>query len=109
MVTMAPRAVGRLVLVGAMGIKPERGEIADQALLSYIDYARLGFADQGAFDRLFGADPPTSLLEQWDLNREMTCRCRSPTRACGSRACSARRRSSGQPGSATPTSRSARR
>ena len=57
-----------------MGIKPERGEIADQALVSYIDYARRGFADQSAFDRLFGVDPPTALLEQWDLNREMTFR-----------------------------------
>ena len=45
MAAMAPRAVRRLVLVGAMGIKPERGEIADQALVSYIDYARRGFAD----------------------------------------------------------------
>jgi pimeloyl-ACP methyl ester carboxylesterase len=74
MATMAPRAFGRLVLVGAMGLKPERGEIADQALLSYIDYVRRGFADQRAFDRLFGAEPPTSRLEQWDLNREMTFR-----------------------------------
>jgi pimeloyl-ACP methyl ester carboxylesterase len=74
MATMAPRAFRRLVLVGAMGIKPERGEIADQALLSYIDYVRRGFADQRAFDRLFGADPPTPTLEQWDLNREMTFR-----------------------------------
>ncbi len=74
MATMAPRGFRRLVLVGAMGIKPERGEIADQALVSYIDYVRLGFADQSAFDRLFGADPPTSRLEQWDLNREMTFR-----------------------------------
>jgi len=74
MATMAPRAFKRLVLVGAMGIKPERGEIADQALLSYIDYVRRGFADQHAFDRLFGAEPPTSRLEQWDLNREMTFR-----------------------------------
>ncbi len=74
MATMAPQAFRRLVLVGAMGIKPERGEIADQALLSYIDYVRRGFADQSAFDRLFGADPPTSQLEQWDLNREMTFR-----------------------------------
>jgi pimeloyl-ACP methyl ester carboxylesterase len=72
--TMAPRAFRALVLVGAMGIKPERGEIADQALVSYIDYARLGFADQGAFDAAFGAEPPTSRLEQWDLNREMTFR-----------------------------------
>lgn len=74
MATMAPRALRRLVLVGAMGIKPERGEIADQALVSYIDYVRLGFADQGAFDRIYGAEPPTSTLEQWDLNREMTFR-----------------------------------
>lgn len=74
MATMAPRAFRRLVLVGAMGLKPERGEIADQALVSYIDYVRLGFADGAVFDRLFGADPPTPTLEQWDLNREMTFR-----------------------------------
>ena len=74
MATMAPRAFRRLVLVGAMGIKPERGEIADQALLSYIDYVRRGFADQANFDRIFGAEPPTATLEQWDLNREMTFR-----------------------------------
>jgi len=74
MATMAPGAFRRLVLVGAMGIKPERGEIADQALVSYIDYARLGFDDQAAFDRVFGADPATPQLERWDLNREMTFR-----------------------------------
>src|SRR5207244_6024769 len=74
MATMAPRAFRRLVLVGAMGLKPERGEIADQALVSSIDYVRRGFADQRAFDRIFGAEPPTPMLEQWDLNREMTFR-----------------------------------
>ena len=74
MATMSPRAFRRLVLVGAMGVKPVTGEILDQALLSYIDYVRAGFEDQGIFDRLFGADPPTELLEQWDLNREMTFR-----------------------------------
>ncbi len=74
MATMAPRAFRRLVLVGPMGIKPERGDIADQALLSYIDYVRLGFTDQSAFDRIFGAEPATATLEQWDLNREMTFR-----------------------------------
>ena len=74
MATMSPQAFRRLVLVGAMGVKPAHGEILDQALVSYIDYVRAGFEDQGAFDRLFGADPPTSLLEQWDLNREMTFR-----------------------------------
>ena len=74
MATMSPRAFRRLVLVGAMGIKPGDGEILDQALVSYIDYARAGFADQAAFDRLFSPDPSTPQLEQWDLNREMTFR-----------------------------------
>ena len=53
MATMAPRAFRRLVLVGAMGIKPAAGEILDQALVSYIDYVRAGFDDQAAFERLF--------------------------------------------------------
>jgi len=74
MATMSPQAFRRLVLVGAMGVKPVTGEILDQALVSYIDYVRAGFEDQGAFDRLFGAEPSTELLEQWDLNREMTFR-----------------------------------
>src|SRR5437016_1697500 len=74
MATMAPRAFYKLVLVGAMGIKPERGDIADQALVSYIDYVRLGFADQKIYDRVFGAETPGATLEQWDLNREMTFR-----------------------------------
>jgi pimeloyl-ACP methyl ester carboxylesterase len=74
MATMSPQAFRRLVLVGAMGIKPEHGDIADQALVSYIDYVRLGFTDGAVFERLYGADPPTHLLEQWDLNREMTFR-----------------------------------
>jgi pimeloyl-ACP methyl ester carboxylesterase len=73
MATMAPRALRALVLVGAMGVKPERGEIADQALVSYIDYVRAGFAEAAAFERVYGA-APTPTLEQWDLNREMTFR-----------------------------------
>jgi pimeloyl-ACP methyl ester carboxylesterase len=74
MATMAPAAFRRLVLVGAMGIRPERGEILDQALLSYIDYVKAGFHDVSAFDRTWGAEPPVSQLEQWDLNREMSFR-----------------------------------
>jgi pimeloyl-ACP methyl ester carboxylesterase len=74
MATMSPTAFRRLVLVGALGIKPAAGEIFDQALVSYIEYVRAGFDDPGALARVYGAEPPTSQLEQWDLNREMTFR-----------------------------------
>ena len=74
MATMAPRDFPRLVLVGAMGIKPERGEILDQALVSYVDYVRAGFSDPAGLEQTFGAELPTPVLEQWDINREMTFR-----------------------------------
>jgi pimeloyl-ACP methyl ester carboxylesterase len=74
MATMAPRAFRKLVLVGAMGLKPPEGEIFDQALVNYIEYVRAGFHDQGAFDRQFGAEPDTDQLIAWDLSREMTFR-----------------------------------
>jgi len=74
MATMAPRGLRRLVLVGAAGIKPRQGDILDQALVSYIDYVRHGFSDSAAFDRIYGAEPTTAQLEQWDLNREMSFR-----------------------------------
>src|SRR5215469_2634157 len=54
MAAMAPREFHRLVLVVAMGIKPPKGDILDQAILSYIDYARAGFHDQAAFARIYG-------------------------------------------------------
>ena len=63
-----------LVLVGAMGIKPPEGDIMDQALVSYLDYARAGFHDQTAFARQYGAEPSTDQLEQWDISREMSFR-----------------------------------
>jgi len=74
MAAMSPRALQRLVLVGAMGIKPRDGDILDQALLSYLDYVRAGFADPAMLEAVFGAEIPTEVLEHWDLNREMTFR-----------------------------------
>ncbi len=74
MATMAPRSFEGLVLVGAMGIQPTEGEILDQALVNYIEYARAGFHDQRAFEAIFGAEPTTDQLETWDVNREMTFR-----------------------------------
>jgi pimeloyl-ACP methyl ester carboxylesterase len=74
MATMAPRSLRALVLVGAMGIKPDEGDILDQALVNYIEYARAGFHDPRAFERVYGAEPTTDQLEAWDLNREMSFR-----------------------------------
>ena len=73
MASLAPAAFRRLVLVGAMGIKPPEGDIADQAIVSYLDYPRAGFHDQAAFDRVYG-EADTDQLEQWDICREMVFR-----------------------------------
>lgn len=74
MATMAPRDLDRLVLVGAMGLQPPEGDILDQALVGYIDYARASFHEQAAFDRVYGAEPTTDQLVLWDICREMCFR-----------------------------------
>jgi pimeloyl-ACP methyl ester carboxylesterase len=73
MATMAPTALHRLVLIGAMGLKPPEGDILDQAIVNYIDYARAGFRDQAAFARIYG-EVTTDQLVAWDLCREMCFR-----------------------------------
>ncbi len=74
MATFAPVDTQRLVLLGAMGVKPPQGEILDQALISYIEYVREGFADPKAFERNYGATQTLEQLVQWDLCREMSFR-----------------------------------
>ncbi len=74
MASMAPADLSKLVLVGAMGIKPPQGDILDLAITGYIDYARAGFHDQKAFDRVYGAEPSIDQLEMWDICREMSFR-----------------------------------
>jgi len=74
MASMAPADLSHLVLVGAMGIKPPQGDILDLAITGYMDYARAGFHDQKAFDRVYGEEPPTDQLEMWDVCREMSFR-----------------------------------
>lgn len=74
MAGMAPSDLSKLVLVGAMGIKPPQGDILDLAITGYLDYARAGFHDQKAFDRVYGAEPSIDQLEMWDICREMSFR-----------------------------------
>jgi pimeloyl-ACP methyl ester carboxylesterase len=71
---MCRHAFARMVLVNAMGMLPERGEIFDQFLVNTIEYIRTGFHDQDKYVELYTAEPPLDQLEQWELNREMTSR-----------------------------------
>ncbi len=73
MATMSPRQFRRLVLVGAMGIQPPRGEILDQSLINTMEYIKAGFHDPARFDAIF-SEPDTDQLERWEINREMTFR-----------------------------------
>ncbi len=74
MASLAPRQFDKLVLVGAMGIQPQRGEILDQALLHHHAYVRAGFHDQTRCDAVFGTEPSTEQLVAWDRHRESTFR-----------------------------------
>lgn len=74
MATMCHHQLKRLVLVGAMGIQPTRGEILDQFLLYTTDYLKAGFYDQHKLDELYGREPDIDQLETWEINREMTTR-----------------------------------
>ena len=73
MLTYASSDVGSVVLVGSMGIKPTEGYILDQAIVSYIDYARAAFHTEEGFKANYG-DVSTDQLEAWDIAREMCFR-----------------------------------
>ena len=73
MASQSPTAYRKLVLVAPMGIKPPEGDIADQAIVSYIDYPKSGFHDEKAFAAVYG-DVTTDQLEAWDIAREMSFR-----------------------------------
>lgn len=75
MATMHQSRFGRMVLVGATGIRPRQGAIADQMLLGFAEYGLSGFRDPSSFQQLFGGDSlPSDVYELWDLGTEMTAR-----------------------------------
>jgi pimeloyl-ACP methyl ester carboxylesterase len=74
MAVMNQRRLRRLVLVGAMGIKPSEGEIVDQMMIDLHDYAETGCADRETFVRLFGEEVSREQRLVWDYAREMTAR-----------------------------------
>jgi pimeloyl-ACP methyl ester carboxylesterase len=74
MATQCRCGFDRLVLVGAMGLLPNEGEIFDQFLVHGIDYVKTAFHDPAKFEALYGAEPDLDRLEFWEINREMTTR-----------------------------------
>ena len=74
MATMRQDLFNKIVLVGAVGVQPLEGEIADQFLLSGEEYARLGFHDQSVFEAAYGSEMSPEQLETWEINREMAIR-----------------------------------
>jgi pimeloyl-ACP methyl ester carboxylesterase len=74
MAVMSPGVFDALVLVAPMGIQPREAYIFDQFLVSTEAYARRAFADQSAFERIYGAEPDFDQLEAWETDREMTSR-----------------------------------
>ena len=73
MASQSPEAFRRMVLVAPMCIKPPVGDIADQAIVSYIEYPHAGFHDLKAFEAVYGGIS-IEQLEQWDVCREMCFR-----------------------------------
>jgi pimeloyl-ACP methyl ester carboxylesterase len=75
--TVAPQFFDRLVLVGAMGLKPERGEIFDYFLDSGIAGLRRAFYRPDAaaeFRRYWGRELTPEEADRVEQHRETTCR-----------------------------------
>lgn len=72
--TMCQRQFERMVLVGAAGVQPSEGEIADQFLVSGQEYVKQCFHDLAKFEALYGKEPTPEQHETWEINREMTVR-----------------------------------
>ena len=63
-----------LTLVGAPGVQPDEGEIADFIFYEFEDYMKLGFSSDDAYAEVFGEEAAPELRELWDFSREMTAR-----------------------------------
>ena len=68
MAAMCPQQFKRLVLVGAMGVRPPVGEIFDMFLVVSRNYLAASFADPAntpEYQQLYGADPTPEQAETW--------------------------------------------
>jgi pimeloyl-ACP methyl ester carboxylesterase len=74
MATIWPQQFKRLVLMGAMGVRPPVGEIFDMFLVVSRAYLQASFADPtgtAEYQQLYGVDPTPEQTETWELAREL--------------------------------------
>jgi pimeloyl-ACP methyl ester carboxylesterase len=74
MAVVNQRRLRRLVLLGAMGLRPPDAEILDQFMVAADEYARRGFQNQAVFEMLYTNEPSAEQQLAWDLNREVVAR-----------------------------------
>ena len=77
MAVMCHHAFRKLMLVDAVGIKPQQGEIADIFIISPAQVAELGYHDAKQipeYDQIFPQSPTPEEVEQAEVNREMAVR-----------------------------------
>jgi pimeloyl-ACP methyl ester carboxylesterase len=74
MATMAPRGLGRMVLISPAGVKPAEGEIFDQVLVTHDTYVPRMFDDKARCEQLFGAQFDEETVLGWMANQEMLAR-----------------------------------
>ena len=72
--SMGSANLDSLTLVGAAGVQPEEGEIADVIFYEFEEYVKLGFSSDEAYAEVFGDEAAPELKELWDFSREMTAR-----------------------------------
>ena len=72
--SMSDHDLSSLTLIGAAGIQPEEGEIADVIFYEFEEYVKLGFSSDDAYAEVFGDEAAPELKELWDFSREMTAR-----------------------------------
>lgn len=63
-----------LVLIGAAGLQPDEGEIMDQMLVDFEEYAKAAFRSDDAYAAVFGHEAAPEIKQLWDYSREMTAR-----------------------------------
>jgi pimeloyl-ACP methyl ester carboxylesterase len=77
MAVMCPHLFERMVVVGAAGVKPTQGEIADIFLMSPKEMTAQMFYDPKQapeYDQLYGRDPTPEEQDVFARNREMAAR-----------------------------------